>query len=74
MRLPRIRRRRGEESEDVDHREAIEAARQEREKSERSLSQAQGTLAILREMHKRNHIDSLLDAVVASKRQREGDT
>ena len=72
MRLPWRRSR--EESEDVDHREAIAAARHEREKSERSLSQAQGTLTVLREMHRRNHIDSLLDAVVASKRQREGET
>ena len=59
---------------DVDYEKAIAAARSEREKSERLWDQAQGTLSVLREMHRRNHIDRLLDTVVTNRDQQKGES
>lgn len=49
--------------------EAVEAARRERERSEKALRDAQSTLSVLRAMHRRNHIDELLDRVVAQRQR-----
>ena len=59
---------------DVDHEAAIAAARSEREKSEKLWDQAQGTLTVLREMHRRNHIDRLLDTLVTARDQQKGES